>query len=215
MSQLETFGLPVTWAPGKTTTAFTFHYEGDHRVMAVDAIGDPWTPADVEGWADTALSTEWVHVGALLRSDFPPETLAALAREGRRLLVDAQGLVRVGTLGPLRRDGEIDRDALRHLTVLKLNEDEAEILAGGSSPDALRALGVPEVVLTLGSAGSLVVAGETIERIEITPISSVVDPTGAGDTYSLAYLNARARGQAPVDAARAASAVVSAILAGL
>lgn len=215
VSQLEGFGLPVTWAPGTTTTAFSFHYEGDDRLMTVEAVGDPWTPADVEGWAATALAAPWVHVGALLGSDFPLETLEALAAGGRRLLVDAQGLVRIGATGPLRSTGEIDRGILRHLTVLKLDEGEAEILAGGTDPEALRALGVPEVVLTLGSAGSLVVAGAAVERIEITPITAAVDPTGAGDTYSLAYLNARARGDDPVGAARAASAVVSAILAGL
>jgi sugar/nucleoside kinase (ribokinase family) len=214
VSQLEGLGLPVTWAPGATTAAFSFHYEGDHRAMTVDAVGDPWTPADVEGWASTALGTEWVHVGALLRSDFPTETVAVLAAGGRRLLVDAQGLVRVGEVGPLQRDGNVDRDLLRHLAVLKLSEDEAAILAGGNDPDALRALGVPEVVLTLGSSGSLVVTPDSVARVEITPISAA-DPTGAGDTYSLAYLHARARGQAPADAARSASAVVSAILAGL
>lgn len=215
VAQLESFGLPVTWSPGGETMAFTFHYEGDQRVMTVDAVGDPWAVADVEGWAGTALANEWVHVGALLRSDFPAETLAALARGGRRLLMDAHGLVRVGAPGPLQLDGDIERELLRHLAVLKLSEDEARILAGGSSLDELRTLGVPEIVVTLGSAGSLVVVGDTVERVEVTPLTNVVDPTGAGDTYSLAYLHARARGAAPVEAARSASAVVSAILAGL
>jgi sugar/nucleoside kinase (ribokinase family) len=214
VSQLESFGLPVTWAPGASTCAFSFDYDGDHRAMTVDVVGDPWSPADVAGWASTALRTEWVHVGALLRSDFPTETIAALATEGRRLLVDAQGLVRIGAVGSLHRDGDVDRDLLRHLAVLKLNEDEAAILAGGDDPDALRALGVPEVVLTLGASGSLVVTPESVSRVEITPLSTA-DPTGAGDTYSFAYLHARARGQEPADAARSASAVVSAILAGL
>ena len=215
LSQLEGFGLPVTWSPGSVTAAFAFSYVGDHREMEVEAVGDPWTPADVEGWAGVALDTEWVHVGALLRSDFPAETLAALAAGGRRLLVDAQGLVRVGAVGPLRCDGDIDRRLLQHLAVLKLSEEESEILAGGTDPDALRSLGVPEVLLTLGSTGSLVVAGGIEERIEVTPITADVDPTGAGDTYALAYLHARARGQEPIEAARAASAVVAAILAGL
>ena len=52
---LESLGLPVTCADATETTAFSFHYEGDHRVMAVDAVGEPWTPEDVEGWASAAL----------------------------------------------------------------------------------------------------------------------------------------------------------------
>jgi sugar/nucleoside kinase (ribokinase family) len=102
---------------------------------------------------------------------------------------------------------------LTHLTVLKLNEHEARILAGGVDPDDLRRLDVPEVVLTLGSSGSLVVTADRHERIVAEPVTGEVDPTGAGDSFSLAYLIARADGAEPVEAARRASTVVSALLA--
>lgn len=212
---LEELGPPVTWRGAATTTEFAFHYEGDHRVMQVRAVGDPWLPQDVDGWAALPLAgAEWVHAGALLRSDFPAETLAALARDGRRILIDAQGLVRRAELGPLALDGDVDRSTFEHLTVLKLDEDEARILAGSTEPVDLRGLGVPEVVITLGSRGSLVVAGDAVERIEVEPVTGGVDPTGAGDSFSLAYLAARAGGARPVDAARRASAFVSELLAG-
>ncbi len=203
----------MTWRPGEVTTAFSFHYEGDHRVMQVEAIGDPWLPEDITGWAAAALDdARWVHAGALLRTDFSAQTLAALAADGRRVLVDAQGLVRRAEIGLLVRDGEIDRSSLTHLTVLKLNEDEARILAGGAAPDDLRALGVPEVVLTLGSSGSLIVTPDASERIVVEPVVGAVDPTGAGDSFSLAYLAARADAADPVEAARHASALVSDLL---
>ncbi|HET8742498.1 MAG TPA: hypothetical protein VFM41_07735, partial [Gaiella sp.] len=65
-------GLPVVWGEGRSTTAFSFEYDGDHRVMTVDAVGDPWTPADVAGWAaDAVEDAEWVMVAGLLRTDFP------------------------------------------------------------------------------------------------------------------------------------------------
>ena len=41
---LEAFGLPTTWHESSTTTAYSFHYEGDRRIMWQDAVGDPWTP---------------------------------------------------------------------------------------------------------------------------------------------------------------------------
>ncbi len=48
--------------------------------MTVEAIGDPWTAADVEGWADDALAgCEWVLVGGLLRSHFEAAAADALA----------------------------------------------------------------------------------------------------------------------------------------
>ncbi|MDH4102894.1 MAG: carbohydrate kinase family protein, partial [Thermoleophilia bacterium] len=99
--------------------------------------------------------------------------------------------------------------ALRSLAVLKLNEDEARILAGGVEPDLLRALGIPEIVLTLGSAGALLVTTSGSERIEQVPVEGVVDPTGAGDAFSAAYVSARAQGATPVEAARAANALAA------
>jgi len=214
LEPLERLGVPVAWRAATTTAAFSFHYDGDHRVMQLDAIGDPWLPEDVAGWMASSLDgVAWVHAGALVRSDFTAPTLAALAEEGRRVLVDAQGLVRRAEIGPLARDGAVDRSAFAHLAVLKLNENEARILAGGVEPEALRSLGVPEIVLTLGSLGSLVVAPGVEERVAVEPVTGAVDPTGAGDSFSLAYVAARAAGAEPGEAAREASRFVSDLLA--
>lgn len=206
---LEAFGLPVAWHESTVTTAYTFHYEGDHRTMWQDAVGDPWTPAQAVAAAGDA---EWVDVGALTRTDFLPETLAALAAGGRHLLVDAQGLVRTATLGPLHTDGNIG-EVLRHVEILKLNDEEAEKLVGSANPERLRALGVPEVLLTLGSQGSFVVTPDLIEHVAAVEVEAPVDPTGAGDTFSVAYLARRAVGAEPAEAARAAAATVAAFLA--
>ncbi len=212
LEPLRSLGLPLFSAPALATTAFAFHYEGEHRVMTVETVGDPWTPADVTGWAAPALAgSAWVHVGALLRSDFPAETLRALAQDGRRLLVDAQGLVRRAETGPLHRDGAVARPVLAAVHALKLNEHEAQLLAGGVDEGALRSLEVPEVVLTLGSAGSMVVTRTGCERVAAEPVD-VADPTGAGDTYAVGYVAARAEGAEPIEAARRASELVTSTL---
>ena len=213
LAPLEGLGLPVVWHAAAATAAFSFHYEGDRRVMQLDAVGDPWRPEDVTGWAAAALERAgWVHVGALVRSDFDRATLAALGA-GRRLLVDAQGLVRLPEPGPLQRDGEMGPSLFALLDVLKLSESEALALAGSTDPARLRALGVPEVVLTLGSRGSLVVTAGHAEHVAAEPVEDAADPTGAGDSFSLAYVAARAAGAHPVEAARSASAFVSDLLA--
>jgi len=212
LAPLERIGLPVAFEPADETTRFSFHYEGEQRVMEVDAIGDPWTPGDITGWAARALAgAGWVHVGALLRSDFAAVTLRAAAAGGRKLLVDAQGLLRCAETGPLRRDADIDPSLLASVHVLKLSEDEAQLLAGGLDPASLRALGVPEVVLTLGSEGSVVVTADGEERVPADHVPGV-DPTGAGDMYAVGYLAARAGGAPPGEAARKAGALVTALL---
>jgi sugar/nucleoside kinase (ribokinase family) len=211
---LEALGLPVEFRSGTNTAAFSFHYEGDHRVMQVDGLGDPWTVADATGWVAEALGeTRWVLAGALVRTDFSAPTLAALAGAGRKLLVDAQGLVRLARLGPLTRDADVDPDVFAALAALKLNEHEAGVLAGGTEPERLRALGIPEILVTLGSAGALVVTDTRAERIAPVPLDSVVDPTGAGDAFSAVYLSSRAAGAEPVEAARKANAVAAELIA--
>jgi sugar/nucleoside kinase (ribokinase family) len=206
---LEAFGLPVAWFPSSRTTAYTFHYEGDRRVMWQDAVGDPWTPSRA---LEAAADAGWVHVAALTRTDFSSAALAALS-PGRRLLLDAQGLVRTAALGPLRTDRAIG-DVLRHVAMLKLNAEEAETLVGGTAPTRLRSLGVPEILLTLGARGSIVVTSDVVERLPEVAVAGTVDPTGAGDTYAAAYLASRARGADAVEAARVAAATVSSFLSG-
>ena len=154
---------------------FRIEYEGDRRLMQVDAIGDTWRPEDVPALPHTL---RWLHVGPLLRSDFPPETLAVLGR-GRNLSLDAQGLVRASRLGELTLDADYDPELLRHVRVLKLADDEAEVIGDPST------LPVPEVIATHGPRGSTVYADGTAEHVPAFGI--VAEPTGAGDEVSIAY----------------------------
>ncbi len=206
---LTRFGVPVVWRGTPRTTAFAFSYTGERRSMTVEALADPWAPADIAG---ALAGVRWVHVGALTRGDFPVETLAAMAR-GRRLSLDAQGLTRPARTGPLALDAEYDPDILAHVSILKVSDEEAELLVDGYDERALARLGVPEVVVTLGSRGAIVFADGVAELVRAHAVRSL-DPTGAGDSFAAAYLAARSRGAAPTAAARRAAALVGDLLAG-
>lgn len=211
---LEAFGFPVAWQPGERTTRFSFHYEGDRRIMEVDALAEPWTPADIDGWVGVAIGdAPWVIVGALTRGDFPLETLAALTARGHKLVLDAQGLVRRSRLGPLVSDGAIDRAMLGHITALKLNDEEAIELCGGIDEASLRTLGIPEIVLTLGSEGALIISDGVTAHVDAVPVDGPVDPTGAGDSFLLSYAVARQRGADAAEAGAVAARFVSTIIA--
>jgi sugar/nucleoside kinase (ribokinase family) len=190
------------------TTSFSFRYDAEgRREMRVEAIGEPW--ADGDDPEQALRRVEWVHVTPLLRGDFPPEALERITRR-RRLLLDGHGLVRSRRLGPLVVDGDFDRTILRHVSILKLAEEEAHAILGHGELEELRELGVPEIVVTFGAGGSLVLARGASVRVAAQPARG--DPTGAGDAFSVAYLSARAGGHRPISAARRASAVVSALL---
>lgn len=197
---LVRLGTPVRWLDGEATATFELAYDGDRRTMVVDAFGDRWEPEHVAGLP----RCRWVHVAPLGRDEFSYETIAELAR-GRRVSLDGQGLVRASELGPLRLDDDFDRAILRHVWVLKLAAEEADVLGDPA------ALGVREVVVTHGSRGSTVYTGGRAETIPAHRQDA--DPTGAGDAFATAYVVARNTGFTPVGAARHATAVVAAVLA--
>jgi sugar/nucleoside kinase (ribokinase family) len=167
----------------------------------MEAVGDVWLPADLP---ELPTAVRWIHVAPVARSDFPAETLAALARR-YRISFDGQGLVRSPQTGELELNGDYDPDLLRHIWTLKLADEEAEVVGDPTK------LPVRELLLTHGARGSTVIVGG---RREFVPARRVdTDPTGAGDAYCASYVVARAAGFAPVGAARRATAVVGALLA--
>jgi sugar/nucleoside kinase (ribokinase family) len=197
LPRLAALGVPARVLHGERTAAFSFTYNGDRRLMRVDAIGDSWTTEDV---AALDRRVRWVQVAPLLRSDFDADTLAAFAR-GRRLLLDGQGLVRAPEVGPLALDADFDPRVLEHVSILKLAEEEAEIVGN---------IDVPELLITRGPRGSTV--RHRGRSVDIPTRALPRDPTGAGDAFGAAYLSARADGFAPVGAARRATSVVAALL---
>ena len=202
-------GVPVTILPSEHTSGFDHAYEGETRHTTVTEIGDPWAPADV---LHVGPDAPWVHVAPLLRSDFPAESLAALAETGCRVSLDAQGLVRAPRLGPLVQDAEFDPAVLEPVSVLKLSEEEASIVAGGRfDAGTARSLGIGEILVTLGSHGEDVWVDGERTHLPTTPVLGV-ETTGAGDAFMVAYVSARADGVTPVEAARAGSALVGEML---
>lgn len=186
---LETLDLQFDLVVGEKTTAFSFSYAEDGvRTMAIDVVGDPWHEDELR-----LEGIDWVYVAPLLRGEIDVAWMA----EGRHVLLDGHGLVRVPEPGLLQLDGDFDRVQLRHVEMLKLADEEA-VAAG--------AVDVPEVIVTHGARGATVngvlVEAEPVDR----------DPTGAGDMFGAAYLVARSEGAEPVDAARRAAALVSELL---
>jgi fructokinase len=200
---LVALGVPVAWLPAASTASFELRYSGEERTMHVEDPGEPWTVAD----ARAVGRVEWIQVGALTRADFPLDVLAVLARD-RRLALDGQALVRPTATGELIHDADFDPAVLRFATVLKLSESEAEVLGG---EEGVAALEVPEVLLTLGSRGALLLTSDGQERIPVRLIEGD-DPTGAGDAFLAGYVWARALGHRPVSAARHAASTAARVL---
>lgn len=186
---LETLDLPFELVVGEETTVFSFSYDANGvRTMAIDVVGDPWRQEELR-----LDGVEWVYVAPMVRDEVDVAWIA----EGRRVLLDGHGLVRVPQPGPLVLDGDFDREQLRHVAMVKLADEEAAV-AGE--------LDVPEVIVTHGARGA------TVNGVHVQAQPVDRDPTGAGDMFGAAYLVARSQGADPVAAAQRATALVSELL---
>jgi sugar/nucleoside kinase (ribokinase family) len=101
---------------------------------------------------------------------------------------------------------------LPHLDFVFVNEDEARMLTGASSPSGaagvLLSKGVQTVIVKLGSRGCAV---HTLDSAYDCPGFSVgaKDTTGAGDCFVAGFLAARLRGESLAEAGRFANAVAA------
>jgi len=207
-SLLDRFGSIVRILPADRTSAFRLDYDDvDHRRMSVDAIGPVWGRSEIES-ADP--DTTWVHLAPLLRTDFPASTLGLLAERGHRVAYDGQGLVRADRLGPLVVDRHYPPELLRHISVLKLAEDEAVIVADGAfDASTAKQLGVPEILVTYGSEGCDIYTDDTVVRVPAAWRVEGVQTTGAGDMFTSCYVANRAAGADPRRSVELASELVA------
>lgn len=184
----------------------TYGDNPDNRTQRVLAKASPFTVTEL---AD--IDAKYFHLGTLLADDFPLDAIKLLSTKGI-VSVDAQGYLRkVEGQKVVATDWPDKLEALRHIDILKVNEHEGEVLAGTADPlsmaKTLSQWGVKEVIVTLGSNGSLIYAEDTPHYIPAYVPGKVVDATGCGDTYMTGYLYMRSRGADYDEAGRFAAAM--------
>jgi sugar/nucleoside kinase (ribokinase family) len=182
------------------------------RLESNGALADGFTPEDVNGWLQPALAgCATVVCGGVWRDDFPPATLARLAGGGRRIFFDGQGYARPARCGPLQLEGPLDPGDVRGVTVMKLSEEEADVLIGGPDPVAAKLSGVPIVVVTQGSRGALLLHEGRVKHVPVRPVQ-VTDSIGCGDAFLALMAAAMDAGLGPEAAVAAGCNGVSRML---
>src|SRR5690606_26676985 len=119
--------------------------------------------------------------------------------------LDVQGFLRiVQDENVLAKDWAEKYEALPYVDILKANDAELEVLTGcrdiREGAMSIAALGVNEVIVTLGSKGSLIYTGGVFCEIPAYTPNQVVDATGCGDTYMAGYLYKRSKKSGCVEA---------------
>lgn len=201
VEQLRHDGIEVLLQPTAHTVCFENIYgeNTDHRVQKVSQEADAFSLEPLH-----ALRAQIIHLGPLLAADMPDELITSLAAHSR-LSLDVQGFLRdVKDGNVVARDWNAKEQLLPYIHTLKANEHEAAVLTGEkdihASAKILAGWGVKEVVITLGSLGSVIYAAGQFTEIPAYPPAATIDATGCGDTYMAGYLYQRSKGQ-PVDIA--------------
>ena len=189
--------------------------DGQRTMHTHLGVAGAFTKADLDEAAIAASAVLYLE-GYL----FDPEPAQAAFRRAARLARQSGRLVALSLSDAFCVDRH--RDGFLRLigdTVDIVFANEAEICSlfkQNAFEDALRqaAAAIPLAVLTRGAAGSMIVQGASVTRIDVVP-ADVVDTTGAGDAYAAGFLTAYTKGETPADcgalASRAAALAITRI----
>jgi sugar/nucleoside kinase (ribokinase family) len=187
--------IDVTVLPSAHTVYFENIYpeNQDHRIQKVSQKADPFTVEKFHG-----ITAKIFHLGPLLADDMPVSLIKMLAEKGK-VSLDVQGYLReVRNEDVFPLDWTEKKQALPYIDILKANESEMEKLTGQNDiregAKILSGWGVKEVVITLGSKGSVIYFEDSFYDIPAYKATEVVDATGCGDTYMAGYLYQRTKG---------------------
>ncbi|MEO6187895.1 MAG: PfkB family carbohydrate kinase [Ginsengibacter sp.] len=180
----------------------------DHRTQKVSQTADPFNIEQLK-----EVDAKIFHLGPLLANDISLEVIKSLAARGK-VSLDVQGFLRTvqnNNVYPI--DWTDKKEALKNVHILKANESEMEVLTGQKDirrgARLLKDWGVQEVVITLGSIGSVIFTDGVFYDIPAFAPSRISDTTGCGDTYMAGYLYKRIKSAGIQEAAEFGATMAS------
>lgn len=210
LNDLVESNVDIVCSKSEETTTFENIYLGgsNSRIQKVKRVAQSFTTADVPN-----VSARIFHLGPLTKEDIPLEILRILSKRSR-ISLDVQGFLRrVQRQGIKSTDWEEKDEGLTYVKILKADKAEAEILS--KEKDVRKAAvklsqyGIDEIVITLGSQGSLIYSQAKFHCIPSFRPRRMVDATGCGDTYMAGYIYKRLKACNINEAGRFAAAVAS------
>jgi sugar/nucleoside kinase (ribokinase family) len=195
LTDLRDEGIEICALPSDHTVYFENIYSAnqDHREQNVLHKASPFLADEMP-----EIDARIYHLGPLLSDDIPVDLVKMLAKKGM-VSLDVQGYLRYVDNQKVKYADWADKEeVLANISILKANEFEMEVVTGTKDvhdgAKYLADLGVKEVIITLGSQGSIVYKSGAFYEIPAFEPTKVVDATGYGDTYMAGYLWKKIRG---------------------
>ncbi|MDW3212196.1 MAG: PfkB family carbohydrate kinase [Reichenbachiella sp.] len=195
LKQLADEGISIVALESDHTVFFENIYgeNQDNREQNVLAKASPFTTMNLP-----KVDADYFHLGPLLNDDISLDSIKHLATKGK-VSLDIQGFLRyTKNQEVLHADWKDKKEGLAYIHTLKANESETRIISGKEDFEeaayVLADLGVKEVIITLGSHGSMIYADGEFHKIPAYAPKAIVDATGCGDTYMAGYLHKRQSG---------------------
>jgi sugar/nucleoside kinase (ribokinase family) len=208
LEELRQEGVQVFATSAPETSGIENVYDSsdmERRICKPLGFAGPFRSEDIPD-----LSAHVYMVASIIAGEVDLPLLGSLAQRGP-VAIDIQGFVRVRENGTLVfRQWPDMEEGLSHVTYLKVDRAEAELLTGLTDMQAaarrLAEYGPREIVLTQ-SSGVTVFADGQVYRAPFTP-RSLAGRTGRGDTCFATYLGRRLTAS-PEVATRLAAAVTT------
>ena len=185
-----------------TGTALIFVDDNAENCIAVaPGSNNDLLPADIDAARSTMEGASYLLVQLVI----PMPTVVRAVE-----LAHSLGIKTIMNPAPMN---PVPEDLFSRIWLITPNQTEAEQLTGvhvESEDDAARAAevlfakGVKNVIVTMGSKGSLVCTPEALEFVPSRKVKAI-DTTGAGDVYNGALVAALSQGKSLIEAARVAT----------
>lgn len=181
----------------------TIDKDAENCIVVAGGANMYLSPADIDTAAEEILKADVV----LMQLESPIKTVAYAARMAAKAGIPV-------ILNPAPAPAEALSEALlKELFLITPNRSEASRISGIEVTDmesahraakAIHEMGPKNVIITLGSDGSLVYDGSMFMRVEALKVEAV-DTTAAGDTYNGVLASVIAEGKSLIEAVREAN----------
>ena len=174
---------------------------GENCIAVAPGANGDITPADIDSVAEVIKQSDFL----ILQLEIPVESVLRAAQIAHEV-----GVYVILNPAPAAK---LPKEIFKYISLITPNQTESTLMTGVNVKDeasrdeavaAFHSMGVKDIIITLGSKGSLVCEGNSKVLVEALKVKAV-DATAAGDTFCGAVCVALSEGKSLEDAARFAT----------